>query len=244
MNNSESVNFYQVGGCVRDALLGVQSKDIDFSVEAPSYDAMKRAVVIRCGGNPDNAESIKSIIKVEKPEFVTIRAIDPKLGGVDFVLCRKDGEYSDGRRPDNVEMGTLLDDLSRRDFTVNAIARRDDGTLFDPFHGQSDLQTRVLRCVGDTKKRMTEDALRMLRAIRFSITKNLAMSDELHAFLRWPDNAKLLKSVSIERVREELLKCFEFNTLQTLLTLDDYFFIRDAIFSRNLKLTPTIFVSK
>src|SRR6478735_1674813 len=155
--------FYQVGGCVRDSLLGVESKDIDFSVEAPSYEAMREAVIERCGGNPES-------IKVDKPEFATIRAIDPKLGGVDFVLCRKDGAYSDGRRPDSVEMGTLLDDLARRDFTVNAIARADDGSLIDPFNGQADLKLRLLRCVGGVD-RLREDSLRMLRAFRFAITK-------------------------------------------------------------------------
>lgn len=239
--------FYQVGGCVRDALLGVKSKDIDFSVEAESYEAMRAAIVERCGGSLNDPEDCKlggRIIKVEKPEFATIRAVDPVLGGVDFVLCRKDGTYSDGRRPDSVEMGTLLDDLSRRDFTVNAIARADDGLLVDPFHGQRDLSNNILRCVGDTERRMTEDALRILRAIRFSITKGFAFDLKLDEFLSRKSSARLLACVSIERVREELLKCFDADTYLTLTVLENYRHIREVIFSRNLKLTPTIFVAK
>ncbi len=228
--------FYQVGGCVRDALLGVVSKDIDFSVEADSYDAMREAVIERCGGNPDS-------IKVDKPEFATIRAVDPVLGGVDFVLCRKDGAYSDGRRPDSVEMGTLLDDLSRRDFTVNAIAKADDGSLIDPFNGQADLKLRLLRCVGGVE-RLREDSLRMLRAFRFAITKGFALSMDVARFLKDDGNAKLLDNISIERIREELLKCFTKDTLQTLVWLEEFKAIKRAIFSRNLSLIPTITVVK
>lgn len=229
------IKFYQVGGCVRDSLLGVKSKDIDFTVEASSYDAMKQGIIERCGGNPD-------CIKVEKPEFATIRAVDPKLGGVDFVLARKDGQYSDGRRPDFVEMGTLLDDLSRRDFTVNAIARADDGSLVDPFNGQEDLRAGILRCVGDTEKRMKEDSLRMLRAIRFALTKDFSYDDSLFRFLSNDWNASLLDNLPVERIREELLKCFTHSTSRALHTFAVTFpAIGHHIFSRNLRLIPTIF---
>lgn len=232
-----SIKFYLTGGAVRDSLLGIHSKDLDFSVEAPSYDAMRSAIIERCGGNPD-------CVKVEKPEFATIRAVDPKLGGVDFVLCRQDGYYSDGRRPDSVLPGTLHDDLARRDFTVNAIARADDGSLIDPFGGAEDLKHKLLRCVGDTEKRMTEDALRILRAIRFSIIKGFTLDWKLLEFISRKSSADLLANVSIERIREELLKCFEFDTLTTLRFLEEFSFIKRAIFSRNLKLTPTIFQVK
>ncbi len=224
--------FYKVGGYVRDALLGLKSKDIDFAVEAASYAAMRQAVVERVGG--------ENRIKVEKPEFVTIRAIDPDFGGVDFVLCRKEGDYSDGRRPDTVMAGTLADDLARRDFTVNAMAFGDDGKLIDPFGGQNDLNLKILRCVGNTEVRMAEDSLRMLRAIRFSITKSMVMSIELNEFLLNSGNALLLKNVSIERVREELKKCFDFDTLKTLQVLEKYKDIRNFVFGRNLRLEPTI----
>jgi tRNA nucleotidyltransferase (CCA-adding enzyme) len=227
-----NVKFYQVGGCVRDRLMGLKPKDIDFSVEAESYEAMRAAIVERVGR--------ESRIKVEKPEFVTIRAVDAKLGGVDFVLCRQEGDYSDGRRPDTVRVGSLADDLARRDFTVNAMAEDDDGRIIDLFGGQEDLRRKLLRCVGNAKTRLTEDSLRMLRAIRFMITKGFSSDEELEMFLRDKDNAELLRNISIERVREELKKCFDYDTLKTLKMLSFYDNIRNVIFSQNLKLEPTV----
>jgi tRNA nucleotidyltransferase (CCA-adding enzyme) len=227
-----NVKFYQVGGCVRDRMLGIPSKDIDYSVEAPSYEAMREAIVARCGS--------ESAIKVEKPEFVTIRAVDPKLGGVDFVLCRKEGAYSDGRRPDSVEIGELEDDLARRDFTVNAMAIDDDNNLIDLFGGRVALWQRRLTCVGGVE-RLAEDSLRMIRAIRFSITKDFWLDDDIEEFLHAPSNARLLENISIERIREELLKCFKHNTYQTLHALNRYHWIEKVIFVHmGLKLEPTL----
>jgi tRNA nucleotidyltransferase/poly(A) polymerase len=231
-----SVKFYQVGGCVRDELLGIKSKDIDYSVEAPSYEAMRAAIVERVGG--------EHRIKVEKPEFVTIRAIDPKLGGVDFVLCRKEGTYSDGRRPDSVEIGTLADDLARRDFTVNAMAKDDNGNIIDLFEGKRHLKNKQLICVGHADDRMREDSLRMLRAIRFSITKGFEISGELYRFMLLKSSADLLINVSVERIREELKKCFDFNTLETIKLLNEYPWIRDFVFSGKLRLEPTLALAK
>lgn len=227
-----NVRFYQVGGCVRDRMLGIPSKDIDYSVEAASYEEMKQAIIQRVGS--------ESAIKVEKPEFVTIRAVDPKLGGVDFVLCRKEGAYSDGRRPDSVEMGTLHDDLARRDFTVNAMAMDDNGAIIDPFGGQEALNEGRLTCVGGVE-RLREDSLRMIRAIRFHITKGFWLDDDIGTFLQIPSNARLLENISIERIREELLKCFKHNTYNTLRVLQEYHWIQKAIFVHmGLKLEPTL----
>jgi tRNA nucleotidyltransferase (CCA-adding enzyme) len=141
------IELYEVGGCVRDSLLGIDSKDIDFTVIAPSYEDM-REFLTDAGFE----------IFLETPEYFTIRARFPKvvthdaiptrfvrtkkLPTADFVLARKEGAYSDGRRPDEVQMGTLLDDLSRRDFTMNAMARDRDGRLIDPFGGQQDVKER------------------------------------------------------------------------------------------------------
>jgi len=228
-----TVKFYRVGGCVRDSLMGFWSNDIDYSVEANSFDEMRAAVIERCGGNPD-------CIKVEKAEFVTIRAVHPVEGGLDFVLCRKDGAYSDGRRPDSVEIGTLLDDLSRRDFTCNAIAQDDEGNLIDPFGGQMDIQLNVLNCVGSVN-RLREDSLRMIRALRFHITKNFALSPEIKEFLYDEENAKLLHNISQERIREELNKCFAHNTLRTINMLDRFNEIKNAILaSGKLSLEATM----
>ena len=111
------MHIYQVGGSLRDECLGRPCKDFDFSVEAPSYEAMREHLV-----------QDGYTIFLEKPEYLTIRARFPKGHPqervcADFVLCRKDGFYSDGRRPDTVEPGTIYDDLARRDFTMNAMAR-------------------------------------------------------------------------------------------------------------------------
>ena len=235
--------FYQVGGCVRDRRLGVKSNDIDFSVEADSYLAMREAVILRCGGDPANPEHAAEkgpFIKVDKPEFVTIRAVDPVEGGVDFVLCRKDGTYNtDGRRPDFVEIGTLYDDLARRDFTVNAMAEDESGNLIDPFNGEADLKNGLLRCVGDTEKRLTEDSLRMLRAIRFAIMKGFTLDADLYAFLRNPASARLLGHISVERINLEMRKCFNFDTLKSLDMLQNFPTIMEAVFSR-MKLKPTL----
>ncbi len=222
------VNFYRVGGCVRDGIMGIQSKDIDFSVEAASYDEMKAAIIERgCD------------IKVEKPEFFTIRAVDKVLGGVDFVMCRKEGAYSDGRRPDSVENGTLIDDLSRRDFTMNAIAQDDNGNIIDPFNGQNDIRERIIRCVGNAEERISEDSLRLLRAVRFSVTKGFGISIQIHKILHDPKFIDMLDNVSSERTREELFKMFKHNTLDSLEIFELYPLLKQKIFSGGLWLMPT-----
>jgi len=199
------IKFYQVGGSVRDELMGLKSNDIDYAVEAPSFEHMRQAIIDR-GGE----------IFLETPKYFTIRAKVPQLGCTDYVLCRKDGSYSDGRRPDEVCAGTLLDDLSRRDFTINAIAKGEDGEIFDPFGGQIDIQRRIIRCVGDTKERFKEDSLRLVRAFRFAMTKNFSISGDIRECLRCGYILSGLKNVSAERIREELTKCFAHDSLGTL----------------------------
>lgn len=210
-----AIRLFEVGGHVRDSLLGIESKDIDMAVEAPSYEAMlefveshTRKVIRDKNGTPIGSE------------FLTIRAIGHDGLGKDYVLCRKDGDYSDGRRPDSVEPGTIIDDLRRRDFTVNAIARDvSTGEILDPFGGQQDLKISRLKCVGLAEERFSEDALRILRAARFCITKNFWPDDEIsfilssHASSSW---CSLLQSVSPERIREELYKCFNYDTVKTM----------------------------
>jgi tRNA nucleotidyltransferase (CCA-adding enzyme) len=223
--------FYQVGGCVRDMLMGHKSKDIDFVVEAASYDAMKAAVIERgCD------------IKLEKPEYLTIRAVCPQHGGVDFVLARKDGNYYDGRRPETVEAGTLFDDLQRRDFTCNAIAMHEDGTLIDPYCGALDIASGILAAVGNARDRFEEDKLRILRALRFAITKNFILDHEIIKYIKNEPASGYFTGVSVERVREELNKCFKFNTLTTLLMLERFPAYRSKLFFTfpDLKLEATL----
>lgn len=229
--------FYQVGGSVRDELLGLKSKDIDYAVEADSYDALVAAIEARGGEIFRDGEGVPIGAK-----YLTVRAKVPVLGLADYVLCRKDGAYYDGRRPDTVEPGTIYDDLARRDFTINAIAKAEDGTWLDPYDGHKDLKDWKLRCVGNAKDRFTEDGLRMLRAIRFSITKYLKIDTDIDLLLKqegW--FGPRLVGVSAERIREELYKCFAFSTPITLRFLQKYselfFFL---LGSGKLWLKPTL----
>lgn len=220
--------FYIVGGYIRDELLGVKSKDIDYAVEAESFADMRNAIVERCGE-----------IYLETPEYFTIRANVPKLGTCDYVLCRKESDYTDGRRPDRVEVGTLLDDLSRRDFTVNAIARDEAGNYIDPFGGMEDIKDKVLKCVGYARNRFSEDYLRLLRAIRFCVTKNFTLDEEIKDCLEDSTMRSKIKKVSVERVREELYKAFKHNTIYTI-ELISMFGLEDVLFSSGLWLEPTL----
>jgi tRNA nucleotidyltransferase (CCA-adding enzyme) len=229
-----TVKIWEVGGHVRDSLLGLKSKDVDMAVECSGWDEMRSFV----------AANTQKIF-LEKPEFLTIRAMGNDGLPKDFVLCRKDGTYSDGRRPDSVEPGTILDDLRRRDFTVNAIARDPiTGGLFDPFNGAEDLQEKRLSCVGNPWDRFNEDSLRILRAIRFKITKDLRMDEKMKNTLvvdarHWTEQ---LKNVSPERIREEVLKCFRHDTVEAMVMFNWlYRPMREVIFNdAGIWLKPTM----
>lgn len=225
---------YKVGGAVRDQILGVPSKDIDYSIEAPDFATM-RQYILDLGGK----------IFLEQEQYLTIRAQVDKEAA-DFVLCRRDGTYSgDGRRPDFVEPGTILDDLARRDFTMNAIAIGEDGSYIDPFDGQEDIKNKLIRCVGTAEARFTEDSLRLLRAVRFCITKEFSLDEEIEECLHDPKMIYLLDNISVERMVEELRKCFVYDTRKTLYFLDRYEDLQEKLFGKNLKnghimLVPTI----
>ena len=228
-----TAKFYKVGGCVRDSILGVPSKDVDYAVECSSYEEMKQAIIDRGG-----------VIFLEQPLYNTIRA---KLGGeaADFVLTRKDGNYSDGRRPDFVEPGTIYDDLSRRDFTMNAIAIDEDGNCIDPYNGREDINKKLIRCVGDPKDRFSEDSLRLLRALRFHITKGFNLNHDIEiAFCYKSSYVDMLDNVSAERIAEELKRCFEYNTLATLDFFNRNLYLQTKVFSKlknaKIVLVPTL----
>lgn len=229
-----TVTIYEVGGSVRDRMLGEESKDKDFAVEAESFSAMT-----------DYLKSEGFHIFLSTEEYLTVRARFPKghkfaSQTADFVLCRKDGTYTDGRRPDFVEAGTILDDLARRDFTVNAMAVDPKGNLIDPHNGNGDLAIMRLRTVGDPNERIAEDYLRALRAIRFAIVKGFTLDYNLIGAMLRPQTADGLKSVSVERIREEMYKAFKFNTLATIKFLNNFTEIREVVFERGLWLEPTL----
>lgn len=241
------IALYEVGGCVRDDLLGVKTKDIDFACEVTGTDSLPDAYDYMNGYLANNGFEIFQ----ERPEFVTTRARFPKgshhaMAGLtaDFVLCRKDGPYTDGRRPDYVHLGTLFDDLARRDFTVNAMARplSDPRTIIDHFDGKWDLENRFLRFVGDPMDRLREDGLRALRAIRFMITKDFLLVGETRAALRDPETATLLGGCHADRKRIELEKCFKYDSLATMRFLVDELpdETLDAIMDGGIRLSATL----
>jgi len=238
--------FAEVGGAVRDKFLGVDSKDVDF-VAIPINP--KRFA------NADEAfATLVNVLKVdgfevflETPEFFTVRAQVPTWHPVrkrttvaDFVLARKDGPSSDGRRPDFVLPGTLMDDLQRRDFTVNAMAIL-DGELVDPFGGREDLENNLLRFVGNPTDRIAEDGLRVMRALRFMVVKGFDMDMDTWDAINSDFAAEMLTKVSVERIREELEKMFFVNTLWSLNVLNDLNpEVKNAIFRDGLRLMPTL----
>jgi tRNA nucleotidyltransferase/poly(A) polymerase len=234
--------IFKVGGCVRDGLLGVKTKDIDFTFV---LDDLNKTV----------EEGFKEMeqwmidqgftIFLSVPEMFTIRAKFPsdhkfaKLDA-DFVMARKEVGYVKGTRRPILELGTLEDDLVRRDFTVNAMAEDEDGNLIDLFNGVDHLKFKMLITPLDTNVTMNDDPLRLIRALRFSITKNFRISNDIWNELNNFDYDEKMGVVSIERIREELLKCFKHDTLKTLNKLNEFKYLRDYVFKNNiLWLKPT-----
>lgn len=241
--------FAEVGGAVRDELLGLKAKDVDF-VAVPHNPEFHRTASEAFNNLVKHLEWMGFQVFLETPEFFTVRAKPPvghplrdRTEVADFVLARKDGPSSDGRRPDFVLPGTLLDDLERRDFTVNAMARL-NGELVDPFGGQSDLEHGILRFVGNPMDRIAEDGLRVMRAFRFCVTKRFTIEDRTFNALNSHFAAEMLAKVSVERVREEMEKMFKADTLGTMSLLNELFSLnkplRDAMFREGLRLMPTL----
>jgi tRNA nucleotidyltransferase/poly(A) polymerase len=174
----------------------------------------------------------------------TIRAKFPKdhkySGVADFVMARKEIGYIPGTRTPIVKPGTLYDDLERRDFTLNALAKDEDGTIIDYFNGEEDLKNRVLRTPINTNVTFDDDPLRILRALRFSITKGFIMSDDIWIEISKYNYDEKMGVVSTERIREELLKCFKYDTLKTLEVLNRFPTLKNYIFKdKGLWLKPT-----
>ena len=179
---------YLVGGCVRDMLLEHRPHDWDICTGALPEQVM----ALFPGSRPTGLAhgTIKVVIGSRQVEVTTFRA---------------EGSYADHRHPDRVAFVTeLTEDLSRRDFTMNAIALAADGLLADPFGGVEDIREKRIRCVGEPALRFEEDALRMLRALRFSA--KLGFTIEINTLLAIQEKAPLAATLAAERVREELEK--------------------------------------
>lgn len=179
---------YVVGGCVRDSLLGLQPQDWDICTDAL----------------PDEVEALfarhRLVLKGKKHGTVAV-VLDGRCW--EITTFRQDGRYSDGRHPDSVRfVPCLQEDLARRDFTVNAMAWSPRTGLIDPFEGQRDLDAGVLRCVGDADQRFAEDALRVLRAVRFAAQLGFTLDPDTEAAaLR---ARKKVRALAAERLFAEL----------------------------------------
>lgn len=248
----KNYKLYIVGGFVRDKLLGIKSKDVDYAFEfdEETIEANKLFGPDEMYKNMNRELKNEGFeIFLEVPECFTTRAKFPK-GHLnenlvaDFVMCRKESYPDPTSRTPVVEMGNLYDDLARRDFKVNAMAISEDGVLIDPFDGAADLKANRLSCVKDAETSFSEDYLRMLRAIRFYITKGFQMDDDLYYGLQkyeyW-DNLK--NHVSTERIREEMYKCLKHDTIKTIRFIsgleEESGNILNSIFSDGLWLKPT-----
>ncbi|WP_312372245.1 CCA tRNA nucleotidyltransferase [Lachnoclostridium sp.] len=179
---------YAVGGCVRDSLLGRIPGDWDITTSANPYE-------------------VKQIFSRTIDTGIKHGTVTVMLGkeGFEVTTYRLDGEYEDNRHPKQVEYTkNLIEDLKRRDFTINAMAYNSKDGLVDEFEGLKDLQEKKIRCVGSADQRFDEDALRILRAVRFSAQLNFKIEDETLAAIRL--KALNLRNISAERIREELNK--------------------------------------
>lgn len=185
---SKGFEGYAVGGCVRDSLLGKEPKDWDFTTNALP-------------------EQMKKIFHKTIDTGIEHGTITVRIGGESYEVTtyRVDGKYSDGRHPDEVKFTpNLKEDLLRRDFTINAMAYNLREGLVDLYGGVYDLNDKVIRCVGNPIERFSEDALRMLRAIRFSGVLGFEIENEtLQAIEKLKENIRL---VSKERIQVELVK--------------------------------------
>jgi len=209
--NSNSFEAYVVGGCVRDWILGRQPYDWDITTSAQPHQIKK----------------------------IFTKTIDTGLqhGTVTVVFCkgsyevttfRTDGEYIDNRHPEEVFFtSSIREDLARRDFTINAAAYHPETGVIDPFGGIPDIERKIIRTVGDPDRRFKEDALRMLRAIRFSAQLNFEV--EQSTMLSICRNSGTVTKISIERIRDELTKILISNNPGSFSLLKDTGLIRHVI---------------
>lgn len=196
MNNLKENGFeaYIVGGCVRDFLRGVKPKDWDITTNAKPEEIQKIF--------PENfyENNFGTVTVITKSKDKTLKTIE-------ITPYRIEGKYTDKRHPDSVKFAkTLKEDLSRRDFTINAMAF-DGKKIVDPFGGQKDLGKGIIHAVGNPQERFSEDALRMLRAIRFANQLNFEIEEKTLEAIKKEEH--LLAVISKERIRDEFLKIVE-----------------------------------
>lgn len=186
--NSHGYSAYAVGGCIRDSLLGKVPNDWDITTSAL----------------PDQVKAIfpKTVDTGIQHGTVTVLI---ERDAFEVTTYRIDGEYEDQRHPKEVQFTpNLIEDLKRRDFTINAMAYHEDEGLVDVFHGREDLGKGQIRCVGEAKERFQEDALRILRGIRFAAQLGFAIEEKTQNAMQ--ELAPNLQAISAERIQVELIK--------------------------------------
>ena len=188
---------YIVGGCVRDFLREVEPEDWDVATSA----------------KPEEIQKVFSKSFYEN-KFLTVtvqtKSKDPRLKEIEITTYRSEAKYTDKRHPDEIRFAkTIEEDLARRDFTVNAIAATPEPSklkIIDPFSGQKDLENKIIRAVGNPEDRFSEDALRMMRAVRFLATLGEVWKIEERTSQAIKKNSFWLQAISKERIRDEFLK--------------------------------------
>jgi len=211
---------YIVGGCVRDFLCGKAAQG-EILGEPRSAEAEREPDDwdVTTNAKPEEIQKVFPKNFYEN-NFLTVtvrtQSKNPKLKEIEITTFRSEAKYSDKRHPDEIRFAkTLEEDLARRDFTVNAIAldlrksdfpRKSDFKISDPFSGQKDLAAKIIRAVGNPEDRFAEDALRMMRAVRFSVTLGQGWQIEGKTAEAIKKNVEGLKLISRERIRDELVK--------------------------------------
>lgn len=179
---------YVVGGCVRDSILGREPGDWDITTSA----------------SPQQVKALFPRTIDTGIEHGTVTVMDGK-DGFEVTTYRVDGDYEDSRHPKNVTFTkSLTEDLKRRDFTINAMAYSPETGLVDEFGGLSDIKNKIIRCVGEPRERFGEDALRMMRAVRFSAQLGFVLADDVKDAIK--EMAGNLAQISAERIQTELIK--------------------------------------
>jgi putative nucleotidyltransferase with HDIG domain len=200
---------YAVGGCVRDLLLKKKPKDWDVCTNAQPeqiqsvfpdsfYTNEFGTVGVKVQKSKIKNQNDKKKLKIKETNGQDIEIVE-------VTTFRADEKYSDKRHPDAVRFTeNLEEDLARRDFTINALALSSKGKITDPFGGQEDLKAGIIRAVGDPEKRFNEDALRLLRAVRFSVELSFTIEEKTTKAIK--KNAAWLQAIAKERIKDELVK--------------------------------------
>ena len=179
---------YIVGGYVRDHILGIESTDIDICTNAKVKDIL----------------DIFSDVNASSNEYGAVKIITNKAK-IDITTYRRDLRYNGSRRKVEMEyVDNLIDDIQRRDFTMNTLCMSKEGNIIDVLGGRKDIEDKIVRCVGDINERINEDPLRMLRAVRFATVLDFKIEENLYDELK--KNKELLETLSMERIKEELTK--------------------------------------